>query len=57
MNVTVQAIGQSKAYSPSTVCLGSGLIVPVDWERWIGEERELRLARDARIAPFIVTLG
>jgi hypothetical protein len=57
MNATVQAIDQSKAQIPSTECLGSGLIVPVDWERWIGEERELRLARDARIAPFTVTLG
>lgn len=54
MNVTVQAIDQSKAQTPSTECLGSGLIFPVDWERRTGEERELRLARDARIAPFIV---
>jgi hypothetical protein len=57
MNATVHAIGQSKAQIPPTECLGSGLILPVDRERRIGEERALRLSKDARIAPFIVTLG
>jgi hypothetical protein len=57
MNVTVQAIDQSKAQILPTECLGSGLIFPVDRERRTGEERALILARDAVIAPFIVTLG
>jgi hypothetical protein len=57
MNVTVQAIDQGKAQIPSTEYWGSGLIFRVDWERRTGEERALRISRDARIAPFIVTLG
>lgn len=57
MNVTVQAIGQSEAQIPSIRVLGFRLDFPVDWMRRTGEERALRLARDARIAPFIVTLG